>query len=185
LYEVPPIRAIKSNVTDLFIKVNGDNVEVKEKYRPNTEKRGDKSPENTPPELNMKQINITIDDAVKRLPFHLAIPGYLPSGYEFASLECYEDKNQSLDCPSLVYADTKGGYLIIREKLIKGDFASTRHFNTGNQTKVSKIKVLGVDATLVLSTDICNASWVKDNVSYNVTSNMPEAEFTELLQNIK
>lgn len=184
IYEVPPVSALKASVIDTIIKIKDDSITVKHSYRPNTESRTDRPPDNDDePEIEI--INMSIDEARKLLPFHLVVPGYLPEGYSFQRLEYFDfPENTSNAAVNITYTNGSKGFLLIRENYITGEFASSHGYNKTEQTKVRNINVLGAEAVLISSPEGCSASWFKDRVEFDITGTMPEEEFIKLLEGL-
>lgn len=183
LYEVPPVNALKLSIINSIINEKSDSITINSSYRPSMENRAGKPPDDE--DLEVKVINMSIEEAMERLPFHMIVPEYLPYGYKFSQLNYYIFPVGDDHAVTISYANDSGGYLLIRQRYIAGEFSESRNIRKTDRTRIVKMSVMGTEAIVVTSPEICSAHWFKDKVEYEISATIPEAEFFKLLESIK
>lgn len=196
--EIPQVDAFKFRVVKTLFKVENGITHIQQSSQDDSDIPKGKVPPPPPPDADpsesgntegqsvpkgeapIKKI-VTLDQAIKEVPYPVLVPEYIPQGYILQKVEL-EQSSMTYFSIQQEYKNDQGNEIIIRQR--SGAKAFARSAGTPLPTK--KIKVMGEDAILITDgTSYCSTFWAKDQSTFDIDARVSEEEFMKFLGNLK
>ncbi len=179
-FETVPAQAFKFNITKVFVDVRDNLFRIK--HTTGEEHLADNQP--SPMSNNNKIVQtLTLEQAQKKISFHIPIPQYMPKGYNLKQVEWTRYQN-GRNVVKQAYINDNEEEINFFQTAVMGDIDRSDIATKDND--VSLVEVMGVEVSLIShNTKSHWGTWYKDGFEYEVYANTSKDELIKLLKSIK